>query len=147
MASHYIIVADTLNERGDVMIQFACCGISSGVTHLNDYLKELDKKGAKVVNTHVVTGEYGTFAYIVWENGSSIDKAKIKELVLKLEKEEIECQTFKDAFNDDGTDDTISDLVELVVQEFKKTFTEEDKQMLNDYREECLGKIVAPFHF
>ena len=72
-------------------------------------------------------------------------EAKIKELVLQLEKEEIECQTFKDAFNDDGTDDTISDLVELVVQEFRKIFTEEDKQMLNDYREECLGKIVDSF--
>lgn len=127
------------------MIQFAYCDISSGITQLNDKLKKLDEKGAKVVNTHVVSEEYSTFAYIVWENDSSIDKAKIKELVLQLEKEEIECQTFKDAFNDDGTDDTISDLVELVVQEFRKIFTEEDKQMLNNYKQECLGKIVDSF--
>ena len=123
----------------------SCFNLASGLGPMNKFLEELDEKGAKVVNTHVVSEEYSTFAYIVWENDSSIDKAKIKELVLQLEKEEIECQTFKDAFNDDGTDDTISDLVELVVQEFRKIFTEEDKQMLNNYREECLSKIVDSF--
>ena len=127
------------------MIQVACCDISSGITQLNDNLKKLDEKGAKVVNTHVVSEEYGTFAYIVWENGSSIDKHKIKELVLEVEKAEIECQTFKDTYTEDNMADKTIDLVNLVGKEFRKIFTEEDKQMLNDYREECLGKIVDPF--
>ena len=127
------------------MIQISYFDLSSGVTSVNKFLKELDEKGAKVVNTHVVSEEYSTFAYIVWENGSSINKSKIKELVLELEKAEIECQTFKDTYTEDNMADKTLDLVNLVGKEFRKIFTEEDKQMLNDYREECLGKIVDPF--
>ena len=76
------------------MIKISGFAISNGLGAVNKFLKEIQEKGGQIINTQVVAVEYSEWLYITYETGTgqSVDHAKIQELVLQLEKEQIEIE-------------------------------------------------------
>ena len=121
------------------MVRISGFAISNGLGAVNKFLEEMQQKGGQIINTQVVAVEYSQWLYITYETGTgqSVDHAKIQELVLQLEKEQIEMETIN---IDLETTDTLFKLTKLVCEEYSKLFTEEDKKELAEYRRLCEDK-------
>lgn len=121
------------------MVRISGFALSSGLRAVNKFLEEIQQKGGQIINTQVVAVEYSQWLYITYETGTgqSVDHAKIQELVLQLEKEQIEMETIN---IDLETTDTLFKLTKLVCEEYSKLFTEEDKKELAEYRRLCEDK-------
>ena len=121
------------------MVRISGFAISNGLGAVNKFLEEMQQKGGQIINTQVVAVEYSQWLYITYETGTgqSVDHAKIQELVLQLEKEQIEMETIN---IDLETTDTLFKLTKLVCKEYSKLFTEEDKKELAEYRRLCEDK-------
>lgn len=121
------------------MIQVAKFYVNEGSKYLNEFLKELEEKGHEFIDIKYFADEGCAFANVIYNKveapTSTVNHEAIKKLVYQLEVEEILFQAHGDIIDDET--DILRVLTNIVCTEYKKLFTEEEKQKLEEYKIKC----------